>query len=180
MMIRRVYPRLDTKQCLMTGVLMNRFAREVRVSSSHMSNRFQRMHEAPPLFSSPQTRSVHTSPVLMKTNDEPELYITQPTHHTLPDEQKFKIDASFVKGYSHKSSPFGFNGLGEVVYKRTYSRVKSGSQESEEWFETVERVVNGCFNMQKTWLVNHHLGWNEKEMQEIAQDMYDRIFHTFN
>lgn len=45
----------------------------------------------------------------------------------------------FVDQYAHEEPPFGFNGLGELVYRRTYSRAKpDGSR--EQWFETVARV----------------------------------------
>lgn len=37
-----------------------------------------------------------------------------------------------------------FSGLGYVVYKRTYARPVEGENRTEEWHETVERVVNGA------------------------------------
>ena len=64
---------------------------------------------------------------------------------------EFKLSPSFVEKYKTKKAPFGFNGLGELVYLRTYSRIKDNG-ENEKWFETVERVVNGTFNMQKEWI----------------------------
>ena len=48
----------------------------------------------------------------------------------------------------------------KVVYHRTYSRPKP-SGGNEEWFETVERVVNGTFGMQKRWITEQGLGWDE-------------------
>jgi len=42
---------------------------------------------------------------------------------------------------------FGFNGVGELAYLRSYSRMKDDGKK-ERWFETVERVVNGTFTMQ--------------------------------
>ena len=38
---------------------------------------------------------------------------------------KFKLTDGFIDKYKHKKPPFGFNGLGELVYLRTYSRIKS-------------------------------------------------------
>jgi len=49
--------------------------------------------------------------------------------------------------------------------------------ENEQWFETVERVVNGTYNMQKQWIEQHELGWNPWKAQRSAQEMFDRIFH---
>jgi hypothetical protein len=39
---------------------------------------------------------------------------------------------------------WGFNGLGEIVYLRTYSRFLEAEGRSETWPETVERVVRGA------------------------------------
>ena len=90
---------------------------------------------------------------------------------------RFKLSKAFVDKYKNVSPPFGFNGLGEVVYTRTYSRVIEDENRNEEWFETVERVVNGTYNMQKNWIESHKLGWNSRKAQKSAQEMYDRIFH---
>jgi hypothetical protein len=62
------------------------------------------------------------------------------------------------------------------VYRRTYSRVLP-SGENEQWYQTVERVVNGTYNMQKAWIEQHGLGWNAWRAQQSAQEMFDRIFH---
>lgn len=82
---------------------------------------------------------------------------------------------SFVAEFRDQCPPFGFNGLGELVYMRTYSRVKSDGTK-ERWFETVERVVNGTFSMQKRWLATLELEWDEQHMAELAQEMFTRIF----
>jgi len=87
----------------------------------------------------------------------------------------FKLSPAYVRQYETKPPPFGFNGLGELVYMRTYSRLKlDGSK--ERWFETVERVVNGTYNMQKRWIEQHQLGWNPWRAQRSAQEMFRRIF----
>lgn len=82
----------------------------------------------------------------------------------------------FVGQYAAEMPPFGFNGLGELVYRRTYSRMKADGKTREQWFETVERVVNGAFSMQKEWLVKNQLEWDAEAMQQTAQEMYRRIF----
>ena len=38
--------------------------------------------------------------------------------------EKFKLSEKFIEKYKRKKAPFGFNGLGELVYMRTYSRIK--------------------------------------------------------
>jgi len=87
----------------------------------------------------------------------------------------FKLDAGFIKQYESKKVNFGFNGLGEITYYRTYSRLKEDGT-NEKWFETVARVVNGIYNIQKTHIEKNDLGWNERKAQVSAQEMYDRIF----
>lgn len=90
--------------------------------------------------------------------------------------ETFKLKTEFVATYATRKPPFGFNGLGELAYLRTYSRIKAdGSQ--ERWHETVERVVNGTYTMQKRWILQHNLGWSERKAQRSAQEMYDRIWN---
>ena len=73
--------------------------------------------------------------------------------------EPFTLSPAFVKKYVRKKPPFGFNGLGELVYMRTYSRIKEDGK-NEMWWETVKRVVEGTYNMQKKWIDSHQLGWN--------------------
>ena len=50
-------------------------------------------------------------------------------------EVAFKLDAVFVDEAGQVRQPqFGFNGLGELVYQRTYARyLGEGTDEREEW-----------------------------------------------
>ena len=89
--------------------------------------------------------------------------------------EKFKLSENFINKYKRRKAPFGFNGLGELVYMRTYSRIKEDGK-NERWWETVQRVVEGTYTMQKNWIDSHQLGWNPWQAQASAQDMYERIF----
>ena len=91
-------------------------------------------------------------------------------------ENKFKLSENFVAKYKRKKAPFGFNGLGELVYMRTYSRIKEDGK-NERWWETVQRVVEGTYSMQLNHIDSHQLGWNPWQAQKSAQEMYDRIFN---
>ena len=89
--------------------------------------------------------------------------------HFVPEEKitkkkPFSLSSAFMAKYAATPPKFGFNGLGELVYQRTYSRVKECG-DKEQWFETVERVVNGTYNMQKRWIEHHELGWNARKAQ---------------
>jgi len=90
--------------------------------------------------------------------------------------KKFSLSDNFMDGYKRKKAPFGFNGLGELVYMRTYSRIKEDGK-NEMWWETCQRVVEGTYNMQKKHIERYDLGWNAWQAQRSAQEMYDRIFN---
>ncbi len=88
----------------------------------------------------------------------------------------FSLDPYFIRKYEDIVPDFGFNGLGEFVYKRTYSRIKvDGSH--EVWYETVKRVVEGTYSIMKAYVLRISKGrWSDEKAQRSAQEMYDRIF----
>lgn len=87
----------------------------------------------------------------------------------------FSLDNKFLKQYEHKRPNFGFNGLGELVFYRTYSRIKQdGSKES--FFDCIKRVVEGCYEIQRRHCVSLHIPWNLKKAQESAQEMFQRMW----
>ena len=94
----------------------------------------------------------------------------------LSNQVSFSVNSEVVSKYAKMPTSFGFNGLGELVYLRSYSRDMSNGNK-EQWFNTVERVVNGTFRMQKDWLVKSKLPWNEERAQNEAEELFDRIFH---
>lgn len=65
----------------------------------------------------------------------------------------FKLDPDFVSMYEPTDDGlnrprFGFNGIGEIAYIRSYARVREDlGGRQERWHETIERVVDGCFTM---------------------------------
>lgn len=88
----------------------------------------------------------------------------------------FALPPSFVGPYADRKAPFGFNGLGEFVYTTRYARIRPEDGQREQWHQTVERVVNGTFNMQRKWVEGQGLGWNPWKAHRSARDMYERIF----
>lgn len=88
---------------------------------------------------------------------------------------EFSLSKAFLKSQKNRVPNFGFNGLGELVYLRTYSRVKENG-EKEEWWETCRRVVEWVYNTQKEHIERQRLGWDNKKAQASAQEMYERIF----
>lgn len=74
------------------------------------------------------------------------------------------LDQSFVDSYSQKQAPWGFNGMGEIVFLRTYSRKKENG-DNETWTETLQRVVNGA----------HEIG--VEYTKEEAEALFDHMFN---
>jgi ribonucleoside-triphosphate reductase len=74
------------------------------------------------------------------------------------------ISDAFASSYKGKQPSWGFNGLGYIVYKRTYARVKDNG-ETEEWFETIQRCINGAQKI------------GAQYTQSEAERLYDYIFN---
>lgn len=68
----------------------------------------------------------------------------KPSEKTLHSTMSTKIlSDEFLKKYKDKNPNWGFNGLGYIVYKRTYARPKADGT-TEEWWETVARCIEGA------------------------------------
>lgn len=74
------------------------------------------------------------------------------------------ISEKFADKYANKQPNWGFNGLGYIVYKRTYARLKEDGK-TEEWHETIRRCINGA----------QKIGANYT--QEEAEQLFDLIFN---
>lgn len=90
----------------------------------------------------------------------------------------FHLNSKFIAAASKRPECFGFQGLGKFVYNRTYSRVVDAETgKTEEWYQTVERVVNGAFSLLKDHFTSNNRSFNETKYQKQAQTMYDLIFN---
>ena len=74
------------------------------------------------------------------------------------------LTQEFVDTYDSKTPPWGFGGMGEVVYLRTYSRSK-GDGTIETWPETLQRVINGAADI--------GVDYTQKE----AEHLFDHMFN---
>lgn len=86
---------------------------------------------------------------------------------------EFRLTDNFLKKYKRKSVAWG--PLGYFAYKRTYSRPLPNGK-TEEWWQTVQRVVEGCYLIQKIHCSDWKLPWNERQAQRSAQEMYRLMF----
>ena len=75
------------------------------------------------------------------------------------------LSAEFLLPYTKKQAPWGFGGLGEVVYMRTYSRKIENSERNETWVETLSRVINGAVEIGVLFT------------QEEAESLFDHMFN---
>lgn len=95
-------------------------------------------------------------------------------------ENYFILNDDYVDSLNTIEPQFGYNGYGEIVYYRTYSRKKpkdeieaaSGNRDTwtgqENWHDTVQRVVNGTFSIRKDHYIKNHVPWNEDRWQNYA------------
>ncbi len=86
----------------------------------------------------------------------------------------FKLDDSFINNYKGKQPKWG--PLGYITYKRTYARLIEAESRKEEFWETVRRVVEGCYSVQKEHCMKLSLPWNDKKAQKSAQKMFEKIW----
>jgi ribonucleoside-diphosphate reductase alpha chain len=75
------------------------------------------------------------------------------------------LSNEFLDSYTSKSAPWGFGGLGEIVYLRTYSRPVEGEARNETWIETLKRVIDGA------------VGIGTPYTQEEAERLFDHMFN---
>ena len=85
--------------------------------------------------------------------------------------QRFKLLYTTTKRLNQETPKFGFNGLGEVVFRRTYSR------DNESWNDVVKRVIEGVMSIRKEHFVRNSLEWNDDHWQEFAKEMAMSLFN---
>lgn len=75
------------------------------------------------------------------------------------------ISQEFTNSYSTKTPPWGFGGMGEIVYLRTYSRPIPELGRNEIWAETIQRCINGAIEI------------GADLTQEEAESLFDHMFN---
>jgi len=75
------------------------------------------------------------------------------------------LSKDFINSYADKVAPWGFNGLGEIVYRRTYSREIESLGRKEYWHETIARCIDGAQKIGAGYTV------------EEAERLFDYIFN---
>jgi ribonucleoside-triphosphate reductase len=92
-----------------------------------------------------------------------------------PIEPCFRLEKDVVGELQDRPVPWGFPVLSQVVYIRTYSRLREDGKQ-ETWADTVIRVVEGTMSIRKHWYRLMGLRWDERAMQELARRMALAIY----
>ncbi|MCH7909730.1 MAG: fused protease/ribonucleoside-triphosphate reductase, partial [Candidatus Hydrogenedentes bacterium] len=92
--------------------------------------------------------------------------------------ERFKLSEKFLEQFKDEQPKWG--PLGYVTFKRTYARVihdEDGTDRTEEYWETVRRVVEGCYTIQLTQCKNLKLPWIPFKAQKSAQEMFNLMWN---
>lgn len=85
--------------------------------------------------------------------------------------ERFKLSEDFIDRFRGRQPEWG--PLGYITFKRTYARaVESGGGRTEEYFETLRRVVEGCYTIQMNHCRSLKLPWKPEKAQRSAQEMF--------
>jgi len=88
--------------------------------------------------------------------------------------KSFSLSDNFLETYKNKQPNWG--PLGYITYKRTYARaLPTGG--TEEYWQTLNRVINGVFTIQKQWCKQLGLPWLDSKAQKTAQKMYQKMWN---
>ncbi|MFX0004734.1 MAG: ribonucleoside-triphosphate reductase, adenosylcobalamin-dependent [Promethearchaeota archaeon] len=87
----------------------------------------------------------------------------------------FKLDEEFLNNYKNKQPEWG--PLGYITYKRTYARIIEKENRKEEFWETIRRVVEGCYSIQKEHCIKLSLPWDDEKAQKSARIMFEKIWN---
>lgn len=89
--------------------------------------------------------------------------------------ERFHLDTAAAAELKTLPPRFGFEGFGEAVYYRTYSRLHEDGRH-ERWGDTVVRVIEGVFSIRKNHYLQNALEWDEAHWQSFARRMALSMF----
>lgn len=85
---------------------------------------------------------------------------------------QFKLDSQFLSQFVGQQPNWNF--FSYIIFKRTYARFIGDSNETEEFWQVLQRVYEGLFSILKQHYHTIGLTWDENYFQSIAQDMFQR------
>ena len=93
--------------------------------------------------------------------------------------ERFKLSEKFLEEFRGQQPKWG--PLGYVTFKRTYARPiheEGQPDRTEEYWESLRRVVEGCYTIQLNHCKSLKLPWIPFKAQKSAQEMY-RLMWNF-
>ena len=87
----------------------------------------------------------------------------------------FKLKKDFKDELLNKPVNWGYGGLSEFTYYRTYARRKDNGL-LETWPECVIRVIEGMFSILKTHSITSGHTWEEKRAHSLAEEAAEILF----
>ena len=88
---------------------------------------------------------------------------------------QFKLKKEFKDALNNEVVSWGYGGLSEFTYYRTYARKKENGK-LETWSDCVTRVIEGMFSILKTHALSNGHTWNEKRAHKLAEECAERLF----
>jgi len=88
---------------------------------------------------------------------------------------KFRLDAEFLSKFEGQEPEWG--PVGKFTFKRTYARpISEDNSQTEEFWQCLERIVNGVYSVQKWHCRHHNLPWSDSKAQRSAQVMFQLMW----
>jgi len=87
----------------------------------------------------------------------------------------FLLRKDFKEKLKNKKVNWGYGGLSEFTYYRTYARKQPNGQ-LETWADCVIRVIEGTFSILKTHSLTSMITWQENKGHKLAQEAAERLF----
>ncbi|MBI2423049.1 MAG: hypothetical protein HYV27_09495 [Candidatus Hydrogenedentes bacterium] len=85
--------------------------------------------------------------------------------------ERFRLAEGFLAQFRGQQPHWG--PLGYISFKRTYARPMGGGESrTEEYWETIKRVVEGCYTIQMNHCFSLKLPWKPDKAQRSAQEMF--------
>lgn len=91
------------------------------------------------------------------------------------NKEKFHLSENFLNNFKGKQPDWG--PVGYATYKRSYARQIDNEGNTEEFWQTVKRVVEGCYTAQLNHCRSNGLPWNAYKSQKSAQRMFELIWY---
>ena len=87
------------------------------------------------------------------------------------EHDRFALDKEFLVEFAGQEPEWG--PVGKFTFKRTYARPLSAENDTtEEFWQCIERIVNGVYTVQKWHCLHHNLPWSDNKAQRSAQIMF--------